>query len=150
MHKNTNIPNVSAESTLLCKFCENTSLNFTLSFVSHRCTWVQGIPTPQASPPSTTPSFHLSSLQACQKSWLRPSQQPWVPAFWGKAHWRCRSSDTRQIMINTWPFLSLSNVLLALWLSAVGFVVAYIVLMRIVCVPQAARGSECPGNVERN
>ncbi len=65
--------------------------NLLLLSVSNRFTWVQEIPTPQAFPPSTTPSFHLSSLQACQKSWLRPSQQAWQETFWGKAHIRCRS-----------------------------------------------------------
>ena len=49
--------------------------------LSHRSTWVQGIPTPQASPPSTTPSFLLFSLQAFQKSQLRPSQHAWLTTF---------------------------------------------------------------------
>lgn len=64
--------------------CKNVSTSFVLTLPCiffHRSTWVQGIPTPQAFPPLTTPSFHLSSLPACQKLLLKLSQHAWLPTF---------------------------------------------------------------------
>lgn len=67
-------------SQLLANFVKLSSSHPPL-YVFCRSTWVQGIPTPRASLPLTTPSFLRSSLQACQKSWLRPLQHAWLPIF---------------------------------------------------------------------